>query len=749
MRCAGSDSMPLFCHGLRAKRRMWLLQIRRLGTTVRSALVIIPFRCRLPRRAITVFPFSCRRRHVTRLLLPAVIAATAGPVGSGSDSVLMRPASVPDARSLPAPSEAEFALGAPLRLGVNMHPLQDVYAPERVHDQVQRAAAVNAAVIRIDIHWAWLEYSGPGTADWNPEQVQRLEAFLSESSSAGIAVLATVLESPCWASSDPAKDCGAQRRYDSQYPPARAADFATFIGRLATQYGDDISAWEVWNEPNLASFWHEPDPTRYTDLATQAYQAIKKVRPNAIVLAGSLAPVERSGSQTLSTIEYLAAMYRAGIRGSMDALALHPYTDGNPPDWYDARWPMHGFEHLISQAEQTMAANDDAALIWLTEVGWTTVPAARCTDCWTPTLPVSEQEQARYLAAAVLQAEGHARVTNLQWYELQDMPRPGPNAPVSFEHFFGLFDPALQEKPAARRFAELAAVRRGPTETPEPTISPPSTPTAHPTTAPPTITSTTVPTASAAPMLTPTLPPTTVPPSATATPLPSSLPPTPTAIPSAVRPTPTPELPSRRSFFPIAVREPGLPLMSTATATADGALRPHERDSIGSGVFEHVTHSDGLAPFSEAWLWANDHFHIQRIRREEQPSGCDIANYDVPIVWVSAGSQATVTVNGSAIGELREITDRSHHGYIVPIRLRVGDRICIDPLPPSGFHFIFGPDLYWHYDSYCFRGACKELALAGHVSDRSFAESPAESPIDHRALRARTRATSLYRIGGP
>jgi len=48
----------------------------------------------------------------------------------------------------------------------------------------------------------------------------------------------------------------------------------------------------------------------------------------------------------------------------------------------------------------------DARPIWITEAGWTTVPPASCVDCWTPSLPVTEAEQAAYLAQAVAIAEG-------------------------------------------------------------------------------------------------------------------------------------------------------------------------------------------------------------------------------------------------------------------------------------------------------------------------------------------------------
>lgn len=137
-----------------------------------------------------------------------------------------------------------------------------------------------------------------------------------------------------------------------------------------------------------------------------------------------------------------------------------------------------------------------------------------------------------------------------------------------------------------------------------------------------------------------------------------------------------------------------------------GPLRDHIATSIGTGAFADVTLSDGQAPYDENWLWANDHFNIQRIRREENPNGCGVAQYQVSQIWISVAAVAKVTVNGSEIGTITTITPLQTHGYIASVSLNVGDEICVTPIPGGGFHIIFGPDVYYHYDSYCYRGHC-------------------------------------------
>ena len=569
------------------------------------------------------------------------------------------------------------------RLGVNMHPLQDAYAPETVAQQVRLAAETGAQLLRVDVHWAWLEPNQPG--DWNTSQVQRLEAFLSEARARGLAIVATVLETPCWAADDP-EDC-ARHRAERVYPPRSASDFAAFLSELGRRYGDDIEAWEVWNEPNLDRFWHPPDPIRYSELLRAARAALEASDPDSVVLGGSLAPTSDIARDGRDTLQYLEAMYRAGAKGAFDGLALHSYTDGQPPDFFDSRWPMHSFTRLAPAVRDTMSAHGDDAPIWITEVGWTTVAGCYRPGCWSDALPVTEAAQARYLAESVRMAHGWDGVAGYIWYELVDMPRPPTPQPPHPEHFFGLYRADLSPKPAAGEFRRLAEelgapptpTRPRPTETPTASPSPTSDPTPRPPTVRPT------------------------------TPVPSS---TPTTSSPTSSPTPldrdTPSVPGAKAYLPLALRAAEI-WSGTPEATnppPSGPFRSHERTSIGSGVFDRVTYSDGMAPYSEAWLRAQGHFEIQRIRREEQPSGCDSALYDVPVVWVSASAPAHVTVNGVSVGEITFISEKQRHGYVAPLRLSRGDEVCMRPVPTSGFHLIFGPDVYYHYDSYCYRGHC-------------------------------------------
>ena len=125
---------------------------------------------------------------------------------------------------------------------------------------------------------------------------------------------------------------GAPQPADHASPPSDPATFAAFAGALVRRYGPrgsfwserpdvrrlPVRAWQVWNEPNLTSYWSvQPFAPGYVRLLRAARQRDPAADPRAqVVLAGL---PNRSW-------EALRAIYRAGGRGAFDAVALHPFT---------------------------------------------------------------------------------------------------------------------------------------------------------------------------------------------------------------------------------------------------------------------------------------------------------------------------------------------------------------------------------------------------------------------------------------
>lgn len=155
---------------------------------------------------------------------------------------------------------------------------------------------------------------------------------------------------------------------------------------------------------------------------------------------------------------------------------------------------------------------------------------------------------------------------------------------------------------------------------------------------------------------------------------------------------------------PISPTESGIDVAATPVSQ-DGPIRPHYQVTVGDGIFSEGTFSDGLAPYSEQSLWNNNRFNIQRIRPEEYPSGCDIARYNTNLVWISGTTGMQFSVNDSVVGTYNIADDP--HGYIFEWPINIGDKLCAVGFRSVGYSIIIGPDIYYQYDSYCYRGNCK------------------------------------------
>jgi hypothetical protein len=156
---------------------------------------------------------------------------------------------------------------------------------------------------------------------------------------------------------------------------------------------------------------------------------------------------------------------------------------------------------------------------------------------------------------------------------------------------------------------------------------------------------------------------------------------------------------------PVPQNKSGIDTTSITPVGQDGPIRPHYKVNVGDGIFSEGTFSDGLAPYTEQWLWDNDHFNIQRIRPQEYPSGCDIARYNTNLVWISGTTGMQFSVNNEIVGSYKIADDP--HGYIFEWPINMGDKLCAVGFRSVGYSIIIGPDVYYQYDSYCYRGNCK------------------------------------------
>jgi hypothetical protein len=149
--------------------------------------------------------------------------------------------------------------------------------------------------------------------------------------------------------------------------PRDADPYAAFVGGLVRRYGPrgtfwaahpsvprvPITMWQIWNEPNLVTFWPvQPFAARYVALLRAAHDAIKSADPQAQVVLGGL---------TNYSWFDLARIYQIpGASSLFDVVAVHPYTQ-----------TPEGVITILGYVRRAMdRAGDAGKPIIADEVGW-------------------------------------------------------------------------------------------------------------------------------------------------------------------------------------------------------------------------------------------------------------------------------------------------------------------------------------------------------------------------------------------
>ncbi|MGY4653714.1 polysaccharide biosynthesis protein PslG [Mycobacterium sp. URHB0021] len=252
----------------------------------------------------------------------------------------------------------------------------DLYDPnltdEQVIERLQQMQDLGVNTVRVLVPWGAIEPAAPGSPEevFFPPDWKRIDLIVSQAQQRNMAVLGVLNSTPYWGGQDGQGCIGC---YGVAPDPDKFAAFASeAVTRLNTLFPGAISAYEVWNEPNLYQSWlPAPDPVAYTELLKKAYTAIKAADPAALVVAGVFTSVINFGNVTVDPRDFLATMYANGAKGFFDALSFHPYsyqqqfTDGNCANFCQ-NTPL---QQLIDLRQMMIANGDALTKIWATEYG--------------------------------------------------------------------------------------------------------------------------------------------------------------------------------------------------------------------------------------------------------------------------------------------------------------------------------------------------------------------------------------------
>jgi hypothetical protein len=230
------------------------------------------------------------------------------------------------------------------------------------NSHMQKAGAImpnSLSANRFHVQWHYVE-DVRGTYDWSMSDAQY--AAMQTYTPRPIMLLH---RAPVWAR-DPAATCALGPPDVCMYPPLPEFDdeWKAFVQAAVARY-PNVTAIEIWNEPNLATFWSPAaDPTRYAAILTAAHEAVIAAGSSAPVLTGGLFPATTNGAN-VSAKEFLDQVYASAEAGAFEGIGSHPYAHQTP--YVERMWTR--LDALRAVRDQY---GDGATPLWITEVGIST-----------------------------------------------------------------------------------------------------------------------------------------------------------------------------------------------------------------------------------------------------------------------------------------------------------------------------------------------------------------------------------------
>jgi Cellulase (glycosyl hydrolase family 5) len=235
-------------------------------------------------------------------------------------------------------------------------------------DYAGHVRTIGGNALRTNLDWRNAE---PKRDCWSQEWWARWRDFYAAMINRGIRPVFIIGGAPDWARNPTAAERGCKGFAGCVYPPARGmeSEWAEYAREVAWRFPDALI--EIWNEPNLSSGWApKPNPERWAELVTVAYDAIKDVSPQTKVVLGGLmnSRTTKTPAQAVGLREFLSRAYAAtpSIKGHFDYLGLHPYTTKTK---LGRRSP---FVRAFRQMRVIRDRNGDATPILVTEFGFST-----------------------------------------------------------------------------------------------------------------------------------------------------------------------------------------------------------------------------------------------------------------------------------------------------------------------------------------------------------------------------------------
>ncbi len=179
------------------------------------------------------------------------------------------------------------------------------------------------------------------------------------------------------------------------------AAWVRYIQALAGHYRGQIQYFEIWNEPNISSFWYpgQPSGRQYAELVAKTGRIIRSIIPDARI----------GGSISSFNFAYLDEFARTITPDCIDFYCFHAY----------GKYPEYNYAANVRQAERIFAAHGMLGIdLWQGESGY---PSWFPPNHWLhPRGQGNERQQAVWqLRRYLLDAAANTKMTS--FFQIADM----------------------------------------------------------------------------------------------------------------------------------------------------------------------------------------------------------------------------------------------------------------------------------------------------------------------------------------
>lgn len=266
--------------------------------------------------------------------------------------------------------EASSGSAASAQTPIGAHSMLQLNSPYGfMQEMFAKAARMHASAIRLDV--------APSVVFVNPSQppdFSGLDQVIALSEQYHLRVVGDLFTVPSWIA-----DCQTSTSQPTRCGTDDLSDYRSMIAQIVAHADPVVRDWEIWNEPDSASFFNGT-PEQYAQMLRVAHDAIKEIDPQDNVLLGGI-----SGVWGMNWLAQVFAVPGAGAEHAFDIASIHE------------RSSLDVLAADVTSWKRFLAGYGFAGPLWVTEHGYPSDPAFQ----YDPGYLSGSLSQAAYLTASI------------------------------------------------------------------------------------------------------------------------------------------------------------------------------------------------------------------------------------------------------------------------------------------------------------------------------------------------------------